>query len=541
MPLPESLMTVVEDFVLCSKVNRFLDSEPRPFRRTFADVRERCMSLKGMLSLVELHYRSFGYEFCKENFLLDDRWARLYDQMGDDVLVHVLITFCVFARVGGETFVQLSGKPFRYQRIITESLRDGRIRPVSTGDIKATRLMYCEATAEKLYMYNPALYGVKQGDPASVEPLEAEIFGRRLRIDLPPRAYELLTEALMDSARSGDPTHMTLQEASNAASPHSYVLRTLHKVFRYLISAKLTGEYNRQTLSYRLASRFVTIGHFDVIKVSSCLKRFIFRHVLRFGPKLFLQRRGIAQGSAISYFLSDLYLEKMTEQCMDFVEISDLFIRSADDMFYVTSSASRCQRYLQMVIDGVPEFGCQFNVDKTATNCLATDKALERGDKIALRNVQTFSWFGLTFDVNSFEVTVADEALLSCSFPPVSHSSVPQQMILQKFPVAVLSRFPAICFDPTLNDVKRLSANFKRLAIYTVVYVSYVKRRVGHRLTLDADFLASLTSYIVKSFYKHRYPRNSRLLSSRSLNATALSHGYLKNVLRSVLKIRFHP
>ena len=53
-----------------------------------------------------------------------------------------------------------------------------------------------------------------------------------------------------------------------------------------------------------------------------------------------------------------------------------MLIRGADDFLYMTTSKELAQKFLALINDGFPNYGCNFNKTKTQTNLIGKEHIL---------------------------------------------------------------------------------------------------------------------------------------------------------------------
>jgi len=120
----------------------------------------------------------------------------------------------------------------------------------------------------------------------------------------------------------------------------------------------------------------------------------IFLHVVRFHVdgqlKNFIVKNGVLQGDPFSSLLSDIYYGYLTKKTMiEFLQDKKgMLIRGADDFLYMTTSKELAQKFLALINDGFPNYGCNFNKTKTQTNLIdeSIDSFSYCGSKIQLSN-----------------------------------------------------------------------------------------------------------------------------------------------------------
>ena len=105
----------------------------------------------------------------------------------------------------------------------------------------------------------------------------------------------------------------------------------------------------------------------------SLLAEHIKYNMVKIGKKYYRQKEGIPQGSVISSLLCNYFYADLEMQHLQFVHNDGtLLLRLIDDFLLITTEPVHAKQFLQVMHDGLPEYGVQVNPDKTLANFEAT-------------------------------------------------------------------------------------------------------------------------------------------------------------------------
>ena len=96
-------------------------------------------------------------------------------------------------------------------------------------------------------------------------------------------------------------------------------------------------------------------------------------NMVKIGKKFYRQKEGIPQGSVLSSLLCNYFYADLEAKHLQFLKSGDgILLRLIDDFLLITTNSSHAKRFLQIMHDGVPEYGVCVNPDKTLVNFEAT-------------------------------------------------------------------------------------------------------------------------------------------------------------------------
>lgn len=118
----------------------------------------------------------------------------------------------------------------------------------------------------------------------------------------------------------------------------------------------------------------------DRDQIKELLTEHLTMHIIKIGKKFFRQDTGIPQGSILSSILCNLYYARMESETLSFMNREDsVCFRLIDDFLYITACRESAQRFLAVMHEGNPEYGCFVSSDKS----LANFEAIACGERVA--------------------------------------------------------------------------------------------------------------------------------------------------------------
>ncbi|KAM5264430.1 telomerase reverse transcriptase [Ctenodactylus gundi] len=240
----------------------------------------------------------------------------------------------------------------------------------------------------------PPLYFVKADVSGAYDTIPqdrlAEVVARVLRCPgntYCVRRYAVVQRAPLGRVRWAFRRHVsTLQD----------LLPYMHQFVRHLQDASSLRDaiVIEQSCSLNETSR----GLFDIFL------RFLRGSILRIGSRCFTQCQGIPQGSILSTLLCSLCYGDMENKLFAGVQRDGVLLRLVDDFLLVTPHLAQATAFLRALIQGIPEYGCVINLQKTLVNFPVEDGALGSQAPPQLPAHCLFPWCGLLLDTRTLEV-----------------------------------------------------------------------------------------------------------------------------------------
>ncbi|KAJ2888405.1 Telomerase reverse transcriptase [Coemansia asiatica] len=120
----------------------------------------------------------------------------------------------------------------------------------------------------------------------------------------------------------------------------------------------------------------------------SVIERTTRQSFVRSSTGYFHQRRGIPQGSVLSTMLCNIYYARMEHDHLAVLidPTRTMIMRLVDDFFVVSTSREQVIGLLECLMQGIPEYGCALNKEKTLVNFDAVIKG-QRVNRTALHGI----------------------------------------------------------------------------------------------------------------------------------------------------------
>ena len=137
-------------------------------------------------------------------------------------------------------------------------------------------------------------------------------------------------------------------------------------------------------------------------KLVNLLEDHIERNVIKIGKKFYRQKEGIPQGSVLSSLLCSYFYAELERECLGYLSQNEsLLLRLIDDFLLITTNKHHAERFLQLMHDGIEQFGVEVNPIKS----LANFKVIVNGDQVPqLRGLTAFPYCGTVIDTGTLEI-----------------------------------------------------------------------------------------------------------------------------------------
>jgi telomerase reverse transcriptase len=107
----------------------------------------------------------------------------------------------------------------------------------------------------------------------------------------------------------------------------------------------------------------------DRSELLDMLSQHVQYNMVKIGKKFYRQKRGIPQGSVLSSILCNYFYADLEARHLGFLNAPGcLLLRLVDDFLLVTTNCRRAKDFLQVMHDGLPEYGVTVNPTKTLVN-----------------------------------------------------------------------------------------------------------------------------------------------------------------------------
>jgi telomerase reverse transcriptase len=133
------------------------------------------------------------------------------------------------------------------------------------------------------------------------------------------------------------------------------------------------------------------------------------RNVVKIGKRFYRQKRGIPQGSVVSSILCSLFYAQLESEELGFIAESDgsLLLRLIDDFLVISTEKNIAERFLDVMLAGLPEYGVVVKKQKSLVNFATTTQ----GVKIQQLKGKLFPYVGVLIDTCNLNIVKDIEKL----------------------------------------------------------------------------------------------------------------------------------
>ncbi|KAL9095597.1 MAG: hypothetical protein Q9165_002029 [Trypethelium subeluteriae] len=187
--------------------------------------------------------------------------------------------------------------------------------------------------------------------------------------------------------------------------------------------------------------------------VLNLLSEHVERNIVKVGKKYYRQKYGIPQGSILSSLLCNLFYAQLEKENLSFTGDSDcLLLRMIDDFLLISTNQAKAHHFLQIMHDGLPDFGVSVKSEKSLTNFPA---AVNGFPITTLPQDSPFPYCGSLIDPTSLNIT-KDRARIRALGPisntlTVEFSKHPGHAFQRKTLNALRIQMHAMFLDTTYN------------------------------------------------------------------------------------------
>jgi len=141
----------------------------------------------------------------------------------------------------------------------------------------------------------------------------------------------------------------------------------------------------------------------DTDELMALLSEHIQLNMVKIGKKFYRQKEGIPQGSVVSSLLCNYFYADLEAQHLSFLSSEDsLLLRLIDDFLLITTNRSHAKSFLQVMHDGLPEYGVTVNPDKTLANFEAT---INKKKVPRVVGTRAFPYCGSFIDIKTLNIS----------------------------------------------------------------------------------------------------------------------------------------
>ncbi|GAA6062681.1 hypothetical protein JCM10212_002504 [Sporobolomyces blumeae] len=258
-------------------------------------------------------------------------------------------------------------------------------------------------------------------------------------------------------------------------------------------------------------------------KLMSLLEEHITTNLVKVNGRLYRQKDGIPQGSILSSLLCSLFYGDMENTHLGFTrDLESLLTRYVDDFMFVTTKKHLAVRFLRVMNQGIPEYGCAISAEKRLTNF---DIALEDGELVPpLVDGKGFPYCGLVVDTKTLDIRMNLELQLEKEIVnqlTVQRYRSPGKAFLEammRHVEALYLRSHAMYTDTSYNSLDTVYANiYESMLVVALKFEAYV-RAWSSKVKGRAAFYWSTVKKIVEYEYSAvRYQSRKRAAASTAL------------------------
>ncbi|EED18804.1 telomerase reverse transcriptase, putative [Talaromyces stipitatus ATCC 10500] len=208
--------------------------------------------------------------------------------------------------------------------------------------------------------------------------------------------------------RPGDSIQNSRDLLQKSGPQQKIVARPLRK---YLSKAKGLSEIRKQTSGFKddkplrrntIQVDTATFKNHQVDALLDLLSEHVRKNLVKIGKKYFRQKNGIPQGSVLSSLLCNFFYGQLEREVLGFLKDDEtLLLRLIDDFLLITTRPKLAKKFLQIMLDGQPEYGITVNASKSLVNFEATIN----GTKMPrLEGSSSFPYCGNLIDTHTLDI-----------------------------------------------------------------------------------------------------------------------------------------
>ncbi|KAL8680445.1 MAG: hypothetical protein Q9186_003343 [Xanthomendoza sp. 1 TL-2023] len=232
-------------------------------------------------------------------------------------------------------------------------------------------------------------------------------------------------------------------------------------------------------------------------KLLDMLKDHVERNIVKIGKKFFRQKNGIPQGSVLSSLLCNCFYAQLEAEHLSFVDReSALLLRLIDDFLLITTNEDDAKRFLQIMHDGLEEYGVRVNPAKSLANFNVKINGSVIPKTVADND---FPYCGTMVSTKTLEIRRDRDrgrATALADSLTVEQSSVPGQTFHRKainaFKIQTHKMFLDTNFNSLSNAISNIYQNFVEAGMKYYRYVKSMRAGNQPHSALLIDTIRSL-------------------------------------------------
>ena len=138
-------------------------------------------------------------------------------------------------------------------------------------------------------------------------------------------------------------------------------------------------------------------------KILGLLEDHVGANVIKIGKKFYRQKAGIPQGSILSSLLCNYFYADLEREYLGFLNKDEsILLRLIDDFLLITTNQEHARQFLQIMHDGVNQYGLEINPKKSLANFKVSINGQQVPQPVCLKG---FPYCGNIIDTQTLEIT----------------------------------------------------------------------------------------------------------------------------------------
>lgn len=170
-----------------------------------------------------------------------------------------------------------------------------------------------------------------------------------------------------------------------------------HTPFRSVVEGHYAGTKGATVFVNSVTQRTETRAN-----VMRLLEQHVKHNIVKIGKRYYRQKTGIPQGSVVSSLLCNLFYAHLEREKLAFVgEENSLLLRLLDDFLLITTSKEQAEQFLQILHQGIAEYGVSVKLEKSMANfaTYADGKAVKMPPR-----QDRFPYCGVSIDTSTLDI-----------------------------------------------------------------------------------------------------------------------------------------
>ncbi|KAL8867135.1 MAG: hypothetical protein Q9174_005857 [Haloplaca sp. 1 TL-2023] len=269
------------------------------------------------------------------------------------------------------------------------------------------------------------------------------------------------------------------------------------------------------------------------------LRDHVLRNMVKIGKKFYRQKHGVPQGSVLSSLLCNCFYARLEAEHLPFViEDGAILLRLIDDFLFITTRKEDAMRFLQVMHDGLEDYGAHVNPAKSMTSFRARINGVNipkvAGDSF-------FPYCGTMINTRTLEIAKDRDRRKATALADsltVEQAKLPGQTFQRKamnaFKIQTHRMFLDTNFNSVLNVLGNVYQNFLEAAMKFYRYVLSMQQKSRPRSALLIDTIRSMVDMafvLIKA--RHKSPDSQEYSCAVSKNQVQwLAMSAFSHVLR---------